>query len=251
MKPSFRKRLQAGDRLLGTMVTLNEPAVAEILGGLGFDWLFIDGEHGALDTADLAGMMQAAGEVTACIVRVPATEEGVIKRTLDAGADGIIVPQVNTAKQAEAVVRFSRYAPLGSRGVGLGRAHGYGLRFAEYVETANERVTVIAQAEHAEAVENIEAIVQVEGIDAILLGPYDLAASLGKMGQVDDPVVVEAIGRVTQVTQAAGLPLGMFGVNAAAVRQYAEQGYQLLVAGVDTMHLAGAANQALEELRGL
>lgn len=233
------------------MVTLNEPAVAEILSRVGFDWLFIDCEHGPFGTADLVGLLQAAGGTTACIARVPATEEGVIKRTLDAGVDGIIVPQVNTAAQAEEVVRFSRYAPLGSRGVGLGRAHGYGLKFAEYVEEANERVTVIVQAEHAEAVENIEAIVRVPGIDAILLGPYDLAASLGKMGQVDDPMVVKAIGRVTQVAKEAGLPLGMFGVGTSAVRPYAEQGYTLLVAGVDTMHMAGAAEAALEDLRRL
>ena len=251
MNDTFRKRLLGGEKLFGTIVTFNEPAVTEILTAVGYDWLFLDSEHAAYSTGDLTGMMQAAGNNVACIVRVPATEEGIIKRTLDAGADGIIVPQVNTAAQAEDVVRFSRYAPLGSRGVGLGRAHGYGLKFSEYVEKANELVTIIVQAEHAEAVENIEEIVKVPGIDAVLLGPYDLAASLGKRGQVDDPVVVDAIGHVTKVTQAAGLPLGMFGVTPEAVRPYVESGYTLLVAGVDATHLAGAAQKTLEQLRGL
>jgi 2-keto-3-deoxy-L-rhamnonate aldolase RhmA len=159
------------------------------------------------------------------------------------------VPQVNTAEQAANVVRFARYAPEGARGVGLARAHGYGLAFREYLSAANRDIAVIVQAEHERAVENIESIVRVPGVDAVLLGPYDLSASLGKMGQIDDPAVVAAIARVTDACIAAGMPLGYFGVTAAAVQPYIARGYTLIVAGVDTLYLANGAKALLGELR--
>jgi 2-keto-3-deoxy-L-rhamnonate aldolase RhmA len=249
MLGTFRKRLKAGETLLGSMVTLPLAAIAEILADLGFDWLFIDGEHGPLETAEILAMLQAVGERIACIVRVPGSEEGPIKKILDQGAEGIIVPQVNTVDQAASIVRFARYSPAGSRGVGLSRAHGYGMRFGQYLETANDRIVVIVQAEHARAVENIESIVKVEGIDAILIGPYDLAASLGKMGRIDDPAVTGAIEHVTKACQSAGMPLGYFGVSGESIRPYMNRGYTLITAGVDTLFLAGAAKRLLEELR--
>jgi 2-keto-3-deoxy-L-rhamnonate aldolase RhmA len=241
MGHDFRARLKRGETLLGTMVTLSTAATAEILAGLGFDWLFIDCEHGAIETRELAAILQAVGHRTACIVRVPEAAETPIKRVLDLGAHGIIVPQVNTAEQAADVVRWSRYAPEGSRGVGLARAHGYGLKFREYLSAANREIAVIVQAEHARAVDNIDAIARVPGVDAVLLGPYDLSASLGKMGQIDDPAVVAAIGRVTDACRAVDMPLGYFGVTAAAVRPLIARGYSLLVAGVDTLYLANGA----------
>jgi len=249
MTQEFRARLKRREKLLGTMVTLASAASAEVLATLGFDWLFIDGEHGPLETRELAAILQAVGDKTACIVRVPEAAEVPIKKALDLGAHGIIVPQVNTAEQAANVVRWSRYAPEGERGVGLARAHGYGLKFREYLSAANREIAVIVQAEHARAVENIDAIVRVPGVDAILLGPYDLSASLGKMGQIDDPAVIAAISRVTDACAAAGMPLGYFGVTAAAVRPYAARGYTLLVAGVDTLFLANGAKALLAELR--
>src|SRR4029077_10117757 len=147
------------------------------------------------------------------------------------------------------VVRYARYPPSGARGVGLARAHGYGMRFQEYLETANEQVAVIVQAEHAQAVQNIESIVKVEGIDAVLLGPYDLSASLGKMGRVDDPTVTGAIDHVTDTCRAVGMSLGYFGVTSSAVKPYSQRGYTLIVAGVDTLFLGSAARNLLAELR--
>jgi 2-keto-3-deoxy-L-rhamnonate aldolase RhmA len=245
----FKSRLAAGEMLLGSMVTLPSPAAAEILVEIGYQWLFVDGEHGPLETAEVLAILHAVGDRVPCIVRVPAAAEVPIKKMLDLGAAGIIAPQVNTAQQAADVVAWSRYAPQGRRGVGLARAHGYGMKFQEYVESANQEISVIVQAEHVEAVENIEQIVQVEGIDAVLLGPYDLAASLGKMGQVDDPEVTGAIDRITSACQAAGVPLGIFGVSADAIRPYMEKGYNLVVAGTDTIFLASAAGRMLSELQ--
>jgi 2-dehydro-3-deoxyglucarate aldolase len=249
MVGSFRRRLWARESLIGTMVTLPVPAIAEILADLGFDWLFVDGEHGPLETREILAILQAVGDRVPCLVRVPGAEEPPIKRALDLGAEGIIVPQVNTVEQAASVVRYARYAPAGSRGVGLARAHGYGLRFQEYLDAANQSVAVIVQAEQAQAVENIESIVKVEGIDAVLIGPYDLAASLGKMGRIDDRAVTDAIDHVTKTCQAAGVPLGYFGISAQAIRPYMERGYTMIAAGVDTLFLAGAARRLLEEMR--
>jgi 2-keto-3-deoxy-L-rhamnonate aldolase RhmA len=250
MGHEFRARLRGGEKLYGTMVTLASAASAEVLASLGFDWLFIDGEHGPLETRELAEILQAVSHKTACIVRVPEAAEVPIKRALDLGAHGIIVPQVNSAEQAAAVVRWSRYAPEGARGVGLARAHGYGQSFREYLARANDEIAVVVQAEHARAVDNIEAIVAVPGVDAVLLGPYDLSASLGRMGEIDHPDVVGAIRRVTGACRAAGMPLGYFGVTAAAVRPYAKLGYTLLVAGVDTLYLGNGAKALLAELAG-
>jgi 2-keto-3-deoxy-L-rhamnonate aldolase RhmA len=249
MYNTFRARLRRRELLLGTMVTLGDVAVAEIMAELGFDWLFIDAEHGPFDTRDLLGILRAVDQKTSCVVRVSAAEEARIKSVLDLGAAGVIVPMVNTVDQAANVVRWARYAPAGSRGVGLARAHGYGLRFKDYVESANERVAVIVQAEHWHAVDQIEAIVQVEGVDAVQLGPYDLAASMGKMGQVDSPDVVAAIDHVIKTCLAANVPVGWFSVAVDAARPYIDRGCTLLTTGVDTTLLAGAARQVLKSLR--
>jgi 2-keto-3-deoxy-L-rhamnonate aldolase RhmA len=157
---------------------------------------------------------------------------------------------VNTAQQAADAVRFARYAPAGSRGVGLARAHGYGFRFSEYVASANDEVCVVVQAEHELAVRNIESIVAVPGIDAVLLGPYDLSASFGKMGHIHDPEVVAAIDHVTRVCQSAGIPLGYFGVTADAVKPWIARGYSLIVAGVDVLYIGNGARRLLSDLQG-
>jgi 2-keto-3-deoxy-L-rhamnonate aldolase RhmA len=246
----FRRRLLDGETLFGTMVTLPCPAVAEILAQVGFDWLFIDGEHGPLETTQIQSLLQAAGPDVACLVRVPAADETAIKKALDLGAAGVIVPQVNSAETAERVVRWSKYAPQGTRGVGLARAHGYGMRFGDYIQSANEGVTVVVQAEHADAVARIDEIAAVPGVDAVLLGPYDLAASLGLSGQIEHPRVREAIDRVTDACLRAGRPLGMFGVTADAVKPYRDRGYTLLIGSVDTLLLGRAAGEMLKQLKG-
>jgi 2-dehydro-3-deoxyglucarate aldolase len=248
MHPSFRQRLKAHELLVGTMITLGSSEVAEIMVGAGFDWLFLDAEHSALGTLELQRLLQSAGS-TPCIVRVAASAEVPIKKALDIGAAGLIAPLVNSAEQAAQVVRWAKYAPLGTRGVGIGRAHGYGLKFQEYVQQANENVAVIVQAEHSDAVKNIEAIVQVTGVDAVLVGPYDLSASLGCLGEVRHPKVTAAIEHVTQVCQAAHMPLGIFGLSAEAVKPYIEWGYTLITVGVDTVLLGSVAKQLFEQVR--
>lgn len=249
MNHHFRKRLNSGELLAGTMVSLASPEVAELLAQVGFDWLFIDAEHSPLDPLQMQRIMQAAGKDTPCLVRLPSSGDVPIKKALDSGAAGVIVPQINSAQAAEEVVRMAKYAPQGQRGVGVSRAHGYGLGFQEYVSQANQETVVVVQAEHIEAVNHIDEIVAVPGIDAVLVGPYDLSASLGKLGQVDDPQVRAAIDQVTDACLQAGVRLGIFGMTAGAVRPYIDAGYTLIVAGIDTVLLGRAATQLLAELR--
>jgi 2-dehydro-3-deoxyglucarate aldolase len=249
MAHDFRTRLLRGDRLLGTMITLPSPEVTELMAGVGFDWLFLDAEHTVLETSKLQAMLQAAGATMPCLVRIPAAGIIPIKKALDIGAAGIIVPQVNSAAQAEQIVRLAKYPPAGVRGVGVGRAQGYGLQLSDYLATANERIAVVVQAEHIDAVTQIEAIVRVKGVDAVLVGPYDLSASIGQVGAVEHPDVVAAIDRITTACQQVGMPLGIFGVTAEAVRPYLAKGYTLIVAGLDTMLLGQAAKRLLDQLR--
>lgn len=249
MSSQFRQRFLAGERLYGTMLTMPYGAVAEILGDVGFDWIFVDAEHGPIEARELVCVLQTIGRRVPCLVRVPITDSVAIQRALDLGAAGIIVPQVNSAEQAARVVEYSRYPPAGSRGVGISRVQGYGLDFAPYVADANERTTVIVQAENIRAVEEIEKIVAVPGIDGVLVGPYDLSASMGLMGQIDHPDVVAAIDRVTAVSLKAGLKLGIFGVSPASVKPYISKGFTLLVAGVDTIMLGLGARGVLADLK--
>ena len=203
------------------------------------------------DTVDGVGPPSEGQVVRVDIDQAERSDDPFIKQALDIGAAGIIVPQVNTAEQAESVVRFAKYSPEGMRGVGLARAHGYGMDFAKYINNANHDTAVIVQAEHAEAVKNIDAIVKVEGVDAVLVGPYDLSASLGKIGQVEDPEVVHAISQVTEACAAASMPLGLFAVAATSLEPYIKRGYTLLVSGVDTLLLSQAETSLLNEVKGL
>ena len=155
MNRSFSERLRGGERLLGTLVTLPSPEVAELLALCGFDWLFVDLEHGPSDVLMAQRILQAAR--IPCLVRVPENSEAALGRVLDIGADGVIVPGIRSAAEVERVVTACRYPPEGTRGVGLGRAQGYGLNFKSYLGDANEEIVIVPQIEHIDAVHDIEA----------------------------------------------------------------------------------------------
>jgi 2-keto-3-deoxy-L-rhamnonate aldolase RhmA len=248
--PTFRARLRSGERLIAPLVTLNSPPVVEMLAEAGFDWLFLDAEHAPFDALEMQSLMQAAG-ATPCVVRLASSNEIQVKQALDIGAAGVIAPQVNSAEHARQIVQWSKYAPVGRRGMGIARAHRYGLRVSEYVQGANEDTAVIVQAEHHEAVKHIRDIVRVEGVDGVLIGPYDLSASLGIPGSVDHQDVRDAIARVNDACREANLPIGIFGLTAEAVRPYIEQGFTMIVAGVDTVMLAHASTGLLKAVRAI
>ena len=248
MKPNFRKRLLQGDPLTGTIVSLPCPQIAELLARSGFDWLFIDGEHGPLSVGDTQLLLQAAQPYCPCVVRVAANDQVHVKQALDTGADGIIAPLVNDADTAARVVGWAKYPPLGQRSVGIARAQGYGFAFADYVNRANTDVAVIVQVEHIDAVANIVSILDVVGIDGIFIGPYDLSASMGKPGNIHDVDVQQQIETVRQACLKRQMALGIFGVDAAAVKPFFNQGYTLMAVGMDTLLLGQAARRVLSEL---
>ncbi len=250
MTDSFRSRLQRGDRLHGVILAIDAPEVVEMMSAVGFDWFFIDGEHAPLTPAALQRLIMAARDVP-CVVRVPAHDEFWIKQVLDSGAAGIIAPMVNTPAQARTVVARAKYPPLGTRGVGTSRALGYGSGIAEYVARANDEIAVIVQAEHIDAVRDIDAIAATPGVDALFVGPYDLSLSMSKAGQVEDPAVVEAIAKIEAAGRAHRLPLGYFGVAPDAVSPWMRRGFTLIACGVDMMMLGGKAREILGSLRDI
>lgn len=249
MIATFAERLRRGDTLIGTLISLPCPSVAELLAATGYDWLFLDAEHGPFMPGEAQSLLEAAGACP-CLIRVPAGDDIWIKKALDIGAAGIIVPQVHTPGQASAVAQSAKYSPQGSRGVGLGRAHRYGLHFEDYLRTANRDTVIVIQAESRTAVDNIEAIAATPGIDAIFIGPYDLSASLGHIGEVDHPEVKDAISSIRAACINAGVRLGIFGVSPDAVLPYMRNGFTLITAGVDTLLLHQAAAAALAQLKG-
>jgi 2-keto-3-deoxy-L-rhamnonate aldolase RhmA len=235
---------------VGPVITLPCPAAAEVLAEVGYDWFFIDGEHGPMDIGHIVGILQAVQGRCPCLVRVPSSEDVFIKRALDAGADGIIAPLVNSAETAQRVVDSAKYPPDGKRSVGGGRAHTYGFTFNRYLATANARVAVVIQVEHVQAARNIASILDVAGIDAIFIGPYDLSASLGKPGRIDDPEVQAQIVAVRDACRKRGMPLGIFVAAAAAAPPYIQQGFTLLAVGADAGLLGEAAARSLAIAKG-
>jgi 2-dehydro-3-deoxyglucarate aldolase/4-hydroxy-2-oxoheptanedioate aldolase len=249
MKYSFRKELLSGNILIGTLVSLPCPSVTEILCDAGFDWLFIDGEHSPLTIGDIQNMLQAAGDHCSCVVRIPANDEVFIKQVLDVGASGIIAPHVNTAEIAERVVRFAKYPPTGERSVGVARASAYGFQFADYVKNANDQLAVVVQIEHVDAARNIESILEVDGVDAAFIGPYDLSASMGKPGKIQDPEVQGYMNQVREACRQRNKPIGIFAISVEDARPYLDQGYALIVVGVDTMMLGQAAQGIVKKMK--
>ena len=250
MKKSFRERLQAGEELLGTVVTLATSQASELLAQAGYDWLWIDMEHGPLDVAMVQALIMGAGSSCSPIVRVPANDEVWLKRVLDLGPEGVIIPHVDSVAEAQAAVRACRYPPRGIRSVGIGRAQSYGPGLDDYLATAHERVAVMPQIEHAKAVADIEGILAVEGVDSVVVGPFDLSASLGHPGELDHPEVTEAIARVAEACLAAKKPAALFAGTVEFAAHWREAGFSVLAVGADVATLARAARADLTRLRG-
>ncbi len=247
---SIKARLAAGEVVLGTVVTTPSPALVETLVVAGVDWLWLDMEHSPLGLETLQTLLAVtSGSGVANLVRAPWNDAVHIKRILDAGADGVIVPLVRSAADAEAAVEACLYPPAGIRGVGLSRAQGYGATLDEYLDCANDDVAVVVQIEHKEAVDNIAAIAATPGLAAALIGPYDLSGSMGLLGQVDHPDVQGAIAKTVAACRSAGLPLGMFCGDAAQAAARAAEGVQLIAINVDINMFRQAYTHALADAR--
>lgn len=247
----LKKKLAKNELTLGSWITLGHAAVAEVMAGAGFGWLVIDLEHsmiGMREAAELIRTIDLLG--LPALVRVTSCDPGQIKRVLDAGAAGVIVPMVNSPEEAERAVKAVKYPPRGERGVGLARAQGYGFAFEPYASSINERSVVIVQIEHVKAMDNLEAILTTNGIDGSLIGPYDLSGSIGKPGKFDDPEVAKLLETYLRVCARCGKPAGTHVVSpdSGMVQQKIAEGYTFIAIGVDFLFLGASCRDAMKSL---
>jgi 2-keto-3-deoxy-L-rhamnonate aldolase RhmA len=246
-----KEKLRAGQVSLGSWLNLDSPAAAELMARAGFDWLIIEGEHGAASLGTVQLMLQAMnGTPTVPMMRVPWNDAVLVKVALDVGVKGIMFPMVNTRAEAIAAVRACKYPPAGVRGVGSGRASWYGQNSAEYLKTANDDQLIFIIVEHEQAVANIEEIVTVPGIDAISFGFADYAASLGLTGQNDHPRVLEARDTVLRACQRAGVAAAYAPRSVAQTQELAALGFRVFIVGGDARFIMNGAREMLAALRG-
>lgn len=240
--------------LIGSWITLNHPSIAEIMAEAKFDWLCIDIEHSVTDFAEaqlLIMTIQSKG--LKAYVRVGSNNSRIIKRILDAGADGIIVPMVNTPNEAKKAVDAVKYPPYGKRGVGLARAQSYGFGFQEYLENKSNEIKLIIQIEHIEAIKNLDAIISIDGIDGTFIGPYDLSGSIGKPGQWDDIEVKKALTTYEKTAKKYGKLIGYHVIepNYKLVKEKIEKGYNFIAFSLDTIFLGSQARNQMNDLKKL
>jgi len=244
---AFKRDLRAGKRLVGCWVSLTSPVTAEIVGLAGFDWLLLDGEHAPNDLATLVLQLMALKDSpSAPFVRPQSNDTVLIKRLLDAGFSNFLVPMVDSAEEAARAVAATRYPPAGVRGVSVSmRGNRYGT-VADYQKRVNDEIVVAVQIESPHAVDDVDEICAVEGVDAVFIGPSDLAASLGRLGDASHPEVQDAMRRVIDRARAANVAVGILAPVEADARRYMDMGVTMVAVGSD-QGLFRAATQALRD----
>jgi 2-keto-3-deoxy-L-rhamnonate aldolase RhmA len=237
---------------IGSWIQLGHPAVAEIMAAAGFDWLTVDLEHSTISLAEaenLIRIIDLKGVVP--LARLSSNNSEQIKRVMDAGAHGVIVPMVKSEAEVKQAVRAVKYPPDGDRSVGLARAQGYGTSFPEYYKWQKEESLVIVQIEHIEAVNNLEKILSVPGVDAYIVGPYDLSGSLGIPGQFENPTFLKAMKQIRDVAERFEMPGGVHVVepNPEELKKCIADGNRFIAYGVDTRMLDVACRLGLASLK--
>ena len=248
----LKEKIKNNKFAIGSWITIGDTSIAEIMAKAGFEWLAVDMEHTAItlrEAQELIRVIDLCG--SAPLVRVSENDPTVIKRAMDAGAHGVIVPMVNTAGDAIKAVNAVRYPPLGTRGVGLGRAQGYGLAFEKYRKWVNTKSVVIVQIEHIEAIDNLEEILDAEGVDGSMIGPYDLSGSLGHPGEFERKEVKEAIRRYEKICKKMNKPMGFHIIqpDPKKILKYKSRGYSFLPASLDTLYLGLSCKALLEKVK--
>ncbi len=248
----LKEAFQSGKLTIGSWVTLAHPAIAEIMAKAGFDWLVVDLEHSVItirEAEELIRVIELCGIPP--LVRLSANDPVQIKRVMDAGAHGVVVPMVTTRDEAEQAVAAVKYPPVGNRGVGLARAQGYGVRFEEYRAWLEQYSVVVALVEHIKAVENRDDILRVEGLDGFIIGPYDISGSLGVPGEFEHPPMIEALKEIQRV---AGNHKAVAGYHVVPpkpdlVIQKVQEGYRFIAYSVDMLFLGEMCRGGLGTIR--
>ena len=248
MENRLKKKLAQGRPELGAWVTIPSPDVSEALSTLAFDWFLFDLEHSALNEQSAQVLMQGMrGDNVTPLIRVAWNDQVLIKKALDIGAHGVIVPMVNTRQDAIHAVRACRYPPAGIRGCGPKRPWIYD---PDYFATADDQVMVIVQIETEEAVNNADEILAVEGVDAFFVGPFDLSVSMGFKGAKDDKRFQDAIDRVFAAGKRHKVASGMWEGSGKEILERINDGWQMMAMGLDIQFLLNGARSALERVNG-
>lgn len=227
---ALRKKLSKGENALGLWSMLGSEAVVEMAAPLGFDWILIDCEHGVASIDALAGLLRALnGSKMTSIVRMPGADNPAgFKRVLDAGAEGVLVPLIYSADQVKGIVSACRYPPKGTRGIAPGRAHQYGYDFMDYLLKSNSEILVFVQAETREAIENIDEIMAVDGLDGVLIGPMDLSVALKEPFEFKSPEFRAATDKVLQAAKRSGKYAGFYCNDEAEAKVRLAEGFQFV-----------------------
>lgn len=247
----FKRGLGSGSTQYGLWLGIPDNTVAEIAAGAGFDWLLIDHEHGPFELRDILSHLQAVAPYdVAPIVRAVAGDEALIKKLLDIGVQSLLVPMVDTAEQAAELVQAVRYPPGGRRGLGTSMARA--ARWNQvpgYAGKANDEICLIVQAETVTAMDNLDAILAVDGVDGVFIGPSDLSASMGYLGNPGHPDVVQAVSSGLQKIRAAGKHAGLLCLDPSLVEGYEAEGANFIGVAVDTMVLSQGFKEAIDRFR--
>jgi len=249
---NLKDKLKNNQLSIGSWITLAHPAIAEIMADAGFEWLVVDMEHSVITIREAEELIRIiALKGLTPLVRLTALDPNQIKRVMDSGAEGVIVPMVKTAEEARLAVKAVKYPPFGSRSVGLARAQGYGMCFEEYARSINEKSIVIVQIEHIEAINNLEPILRVDGVDGTIIGPYDLSASMGKPGRFKDKDVLEKLKTYENISKNLRKPLGYHVVqpDTESVMNKINAGYTFIAFSVDHLFLGHTVRNGLTEIR--
>jgi len=248
-----RKALLERTVTLGTWIQMGHPAVAEILALAGFDWIAADCEHTDINVSQFAGLARGMyGRDTVPLVRVRENDTLAIRQMLDMGAQGVIVPLVNTAEEAARAVAAAKYPPQGVRGFCFSRMNEWGSEFETYLARANDDIAVVVMIESKQGVENIDSILAVEGVDGIFVGPYDISGSYGIPGQTSAPIIQEACRTLVEACERAGKSAGLHVVlpTPEAIVKAIADGFTFIALGVDAVFLNDGARAALAVGRG-
>ena len=235
-----KTKLSRGETVFGGWIMIGHPSVAEVMAGEGFDWLGVDMEHTSISIREFHELALAVqGTDVDLLARLPGHDPDLAKRLLDSGAVGIIVPGVNTPDDARRAVAMAKFPPAGTRGASLCRATDFGRNFEAYYRQHNDNVLVVCMLEHVDAVANVEAILETPGLDATLIGPYDLSASMDLPGQLDHPDVQAAQQTIVDACKDHGVPAGIHvvEVDEHRLRQRVDQGFRFVACGIDTAFL--------------
>jgi 4-hydroxy-2-oxoheptanedioate aldolase len=251
-----KEKLKHGEPVLGAWLSLPSVPSARIMARLGFDWLVVDMEHSAQNPVLMGDMVATIADAGTCapIVRVPTNSVEWFKWALDAGAWGVVVPMVNTREEAQRAVEFSKYPPLGARSIGGAFGpYGFGITdWSDYAQTANDEIIVTVQIESAQALENLEDILSVPGIDVAFVGPNDLHAQLGLTPSSDgaEPEFMAALERIKAGARQHHVALGIFSSNGEAAAERVRQGFQMISVTTDVSSLITEARRNLRVARG-